>query len=331
MISLRKPTIFLFFACTVLVFFGILSSRNEKLTTEIREEANHLLQQWETLESLPGHLNNQNDTEGIQLEPCTVINPLTNQFFDLRSLGALGNEGLFQAWNARGYDYGKNFSLGICSTPLKQPQNLPQSDFVGIGNRSEVGGYYTDDSGNKRSIGQVSTSPKFRGRKLVLEYTDGSFCEGLEDEKSLRKSTILSFACDREIMSRASVSYVGSINDCSYFFEVRTIHACATAAKKDDMAIIWIFLFICLCALAVFFGGGAVYSLFRNHQSRLASTQRRRHSFSNGVKSFVQTGFEYNQYNDNVPESGAYFDADNRDSNELLELLDSQADKNIND
>ncbi|OBA18623.1 uncharacterized protein OGAPODRAFT_11155 [Ogataea polymorpha] len=221
MIRPRKPVILLASVVCILVVFGIVSSRNEKLKAEIQEEANHLLYQWETLEKTSKFVHKQNYTSEISPEPCTVINPLTNQFFDLRPLGALGNDGLVQAWNARGYDYGRNFSIGICSTPLKQPQSLPESDFEGVTNKSEVGGYYTDTTGHKKSIGQISTTPKFRGRKLVLEYTDGSVCEGFKNDGSLKKSTILSFVCDREIMTKASISYVGSLHDCSYFFEGR--------------------------------------------------------------------------------------------------------------
>ncbi|KAG7805680.1 hypothetical protein KL921_005407 [Ogataea angusta] len=288
MISLRKPTILFASVICALVVFGILSSRDENLRAEIQEEANHLLYQWETLERNSRLVHKQNDTGEVPPEPCTVVNPLTNQFFDLRPLGALGNDGLVQAWNARGYDYGRNFSIGICHTPLKQLQSSPESDFEGIANKSEVGGYYTDITGHKKSIGQISTTPKFRGRKLVLEYTDGSVCEGFKSDGSLRKSTILSFVCDREIMTKASISYVGSLHDCSYFFEVRTIHACPTAAKKDDKAIIWIFLFICLCAVAVFFGGGFVYSFFRYNHGRQSTTHWKRNSFAAGARNLAQ-------------------------------------------
>ncbi|KAG7841198.1 hypothetical protein KL941_005414 [Ogataea angusta] len=288
MISLRKPTILFASVICALVVFGILSSRDENLRAEIQEEANHLLYQWETLERNSRLVHKQNDTGEVPPEPCTVVNPLTNQFFDLRPLGALGNDGLVQAWNARGYDYGRNFSIGICHTPLKQLQSSSESDFEGIANKSEVGGYYTDITGHKKSIGQISTTPKFRGRKLVLEYTDGSVCEGFKSDGSLRKSTILSFVCDREIMTKASISYVGSLHDCSYFFEVRTIHACPTAAKKDDKAIIWIFLFICLCAVAVFFGGGFVYSFFRYNHGRQSTTHWKRNSFAAGARNLAQ-------------------------------------------
>ncbi|GMF08037.1 unnamed protein product [[Candida] boidinii] len=252
----------------ILVTIGFLSTGNQKNTNQNtnnnnnnnnkqRVDPNKLVQS-EMLGTL------EENEQGIEvLEPCTVINPLSNSFFDLRSLGSLGQEGKRQAWNAKGFDYGRNFSLGICSTPLKNVNNLTELDFSDINNKTEVGGYYTDEEGNKVSIGQISTSPKFRGRKLVLEYLDGSFCKKTSGGETIRKSTILSFTCDREIMSKAQISYVGSLNDCSYFFEVRTIHACASAKKEDDLSLIWVFLFIFLAALCVYCFGSVVYSYFK--------------------------------------------------------------------
>ena len=104
----------------------------------------------------------------------------------------------------------------------------------------------------------------FRGRKLVLNYTDGSPCDsddrkrsllnhdaedidasglvdGDDDEykpssnlKSRRKSTIISLLCEKEPMAPkaplAAVAFVGASEDhCTYFFEVRSPAACAGA------------------------------------------------------------------------------------------------------
>jgi cation-dependent mannose-6-phosphate receptor len=38
----------------------------------------------------------------------------------------------------------------------------------------------------------------------------------------------MSLMCDHEQFHKPSVSFVGQMNDCSYFFEVRTAAACAT-------------------------------------------------------------------------------------------------------
>ncbi|ODV83593.1 hypothetical protein CANARDRAFT_29825 [[Candida] arabinofermentans NRRL YB-2248] len=280
--TLRRSVIWLTILIVVICITTIASSQNNVIRTEIKEEAIYLKEQWDHLDQfkskqVDGDNNTSDDDDNGGsldpiIEPCTVINPLTNQFFDLRSLGSLGPDSLTQAWNARGFDYGRNFSLGICSTPLKQLSHISNKDFQDIDNKTEVGGYFTDEFGNKQSIGQWSTIPKFRGRKMVLEYNDGSYCKNTIGGEKLRKSTILSFTCDREIMSKAQVSFIGSLHDCSYFFEVRTIHACPTAAKEDDSALIYIFLFICLCALAVYMGAGFVYKFFKRLQLHQSSS-----------------------------------------------------------
>ena len=129
----------------------------------------------------------------------------------------------------------------------------------------------------------------FRGRKLVLNYTDGSPCPAPSDEPKLfrrkivdgdggdeddkeggdkddkdkddnedkdkdkdkddedsdngddkkpseggrRKSTIMSFLCDRDLVTPA-FSFVGTLDSCTYFFEVRTSAACGGVAASSD-------------------------------------------------------------------------------------------------
>ena len=194
------------------------------------------------------------------IQPCTITNPLTNQFYDLRELSSLlDNE--IQAWNSKGFDYGHNFSIGICSTPIKNLNNLTPLDFIDSSNKSNIAGYYTNEQGNKVSIGSISSNLKFRGMNLVLEYTNGDKC----DSNEYTKNTLLTFKCDREMMSKARVNYLGSMNNCSYFFEVRTVHACATSNEKDETAIWGIFLLISLSALAVYLFAGFIYKIIQSH------------------------------------------------------------------
>lgn len=194
--------------------------------------------------------------EEPKLNPCSVIHPLTNGFYDLSDLSSIYKESLV-GWVAKGHDYNTNFTLGICSSPLKPNVEIKNNNFksaIEI-NSSDVGGFYTNPNGDRFSIGNFNTTPIFRGKKLTLQYNNGSFCPNGID----RKSTILSFSCDREILSKAAVSFVGVLHDCDYFFEVRTVHACPTAQKADNLALIWIFLFIFLAAFLVYSSGGFLY------------------------------------------------------------------------
>ncbi|KAI5953100.1 MRL1 [Candida margitis] len=214
--------------------------------------------------------SNKHATENEELneeipDPCTIKNPLNQGFIDLRGLSAMSNENRALPWKSRGYDSGKNFTIGICSNPFKQSHN-ELSEIQDSVNSSMIGAYYVDPATNKYvSMGEYSTQPIFRGRKLTLTYENGSFCNAYTSPSGprLRKSTILTFTCDREMSAKASVSYIGSSNDCTFFFEVRSHHACPTAAKANNMAAFWIFLFIFLAALAVYFSGGLLYKHMR--------------------------------------------------------------------
>lgn len=199
--------------------------------------------------------------------PCTITNTHNDQFFDLTPLGGLGVDHEVQAWNARGFDYGYNFSIGVCHTPLKQFSSLTELDFKDTSNTTNIGAYYTDKDGHKVSMGQVSTDLKFRGKKIVLEYSNGDICPDLQNGQGepLRKSTLLSFTCDREMMQKAHVHYLGSFHNCTYHFEVRTIHACATASDASDDAVWLIFAGVVFAALVVYFGAHKVYAITKSH------------------------------------------------------------------
>lgn len=124
------------------------------------------------------------------------------------------------------------------------------------------------------SHSQQSSAPLFRGRKLVLNYTDGSPCPSKpsslstrkivdgdgpkdhdddddEDEpqkpskpppkskpSERRKSTLISLLCDRDPLAPpAAVHFVGTTDNCSYFFEVRSQAACGGVAADTAQTV----------------------------------------------------------------------------------------------
>lgn len=193
---------------------------------------------------------------------CTVVNPLNRGFIDLRGLSAVSNEGKALPWSAKGYDSGVNFTLGICSSPMKKIHE--KSEILDQLNSSSIGAYYKDGkSGQYVSIGEYNTKPVFRGRKLTMTYENGSYCNNLVDEKTglrVRKSTLITLTCDREMLSKAAVSYIGNVNECTYMFEVRSHHVCPTAAKANNWAAVWIFVLIILAAVVGFYSGNILYN-----------------------------------------------------------------------
>lgn len=201
------------------------------------------------------------EDEEEEVPSCSVINPSNHGFIDLRELSSQTVEGIVKPrpWSARGFDTKFNYTLGICATPFKSPHVI--QDNV---NDTRVGAYYRDDNQKYVSIGEYATVPKFRGRKLTLTYENGSNCS-IKDAKGqwLKKSTLVTFVCDREMQAKALVSFVGSFHDCNYLFEVRSHHACPTATQSNDFAVIWIFLLIVVAALMVYLSGGFLYKHMR--------------------------------------------------------------------
>lgn len=200
------------------------------------------------------------NAEELQLEECTIVNPLNRGFIDLRELSSMGNEGKPLGWKARGYDSGVNYTIGICSSPMKQHHD--KSEVADELDSSAIGAFYIDPKTNHFvSIGQYSTTPVFRGRKLTLTYENGSYCENLRDENGakIRRSTLITLTCDRDMMSKAAVSYIGNSNECNYMFEIRSHHVCPTAVKGNNLAAVWIILIIVLAAFVGVSSGSIVY------------------------------------------------------------------------
>ncbi|POR33896.1 Mannose-6-phosphate receptor, binding protein [Tolypocladium paradoxum] len=223
-------------------------------------------------------------------------------FFDLRpdmavrpDKGKSHKAGVAKDYHSKGYDYGKNFTMNICGSVVD-----PVSSVVGLDKSvwANVSAYYMSH-GNVYSIGSQSMDLHSRGRKLVLQYTGGSPCgskssresratgssyeyddedsalatqlhrvETLakDDEKATvrRKSTTISFLCDQNPGStQASVSFVGTDPDeCAYFFEARSVHACAHAEphKPGSVGPGSVFGIILLIAVLVYALGGVFYN-----------------------------------------------------------------------
>ena len=155
---------------------------------------------------------------------------------------------------------------------------------------------------------QASMEPFFRGRKLVLNYTNGSPCEPKSDrllprklnvphddddddddddgddrdhdrkghkgsskskEPVRRKSTLISFACDRDSLApKVHLSFIGSDPDeCTFFFEARSMAACGGVSEaQQTLGPGGVFGVIALIAAAVYLLGGIAYQRTVMHQ-----------------------------------------------------------------
>ncbi|PLN80835.1 mannose 6-phosphate receptor domain-containing protein [Aspergillus taichungensis] len=211
------------------------------------------------------------------LLPCVARSASTGFYYDLNAISlsppssASDNDKSRkhirdESWHAKGHDYNANFTLNFCAPVVEDVVDVVGVDRQRWGN---VSAYYEKD--NKiYSIGQQASEPFFRGRKLVLNYTDGSPCPGeYLGNASRTKSTIMSFLCDNDSPgSHATPSFVGTMDHCTYFFEVRTAAACGGVAPSDGDGLgpAEVFGVIALIAVAAYFIGGCAYQRTVMHQ-----------------------------------------------------------------
>ncbi|KAL9086339.1 MAG: hypothetical protein Q9159_004239 [Coniocarpon cinnabarinum] len=85
-----------------------------------------------------------------------------------------------------------------------------------------------------------------------------------------RKSTIISLLCEREPKDGdppVTVSFVGSIDDCTYFFEARSKSACATTkVNTQPLGPGSVFGIIAIITVLVYLVGGIMYQRIVQHQ-----------------------------------------------------------------
>ncbi|CAG8925999.1 unnamed protein product [Penicillium salamii] len=230
--------------------------------------------------------------------PCIARSPTSGLFFDLNAISLSppelkdGKKVLKEArddsWHAKGHDYPANFTLNVCAPVIENVTNVVGVD---ASRWKNVSAYYERDEkvysigyDLRRRLGswrmlilrrEQASEPFFRGRKLVLNYTNGSPCPddlnmASTNASTRRKSTIMSFLCDRDAPeSVATPSFVGTMDSCTYFFEVRSSAACGGIAVDPHAGGLGpggVFGVIVLIAVAVYLIGGCAYQRTVMHQ-----------------------------------------------------------------
>ncbi|KAJ5084573.1 hypothetical protein NUU61_009152 [Penicillium alfredii] len=213
--------------------------------------------------------------------PCVARSPTSGLYFDLSAISLsppelkkgkkVSPDAREQSWHSKGHDYGANFTMNICAPVIEDVK-----DVVGVDSArwKNVSAYYKKD-GKTYSIGEQASDPFFRGRKLVLNYTNGSPCSeesaaGSGNSSIRTKSTLMTFLCDRDaIPDQATPSFVGTMDSCTYFFEVRSSAACGGLASDPHgkgLGPGGVFGVIILIAVAAYFVGGCAYQRTVMHQ-----------------------------------------------------------------
>ncbi|KAH6642387.1 mannose-6-phosphate receptor binding domain-containing protein [Boeremia exigua] len=207
------------------------------------------------------------------------------------------------SWHARGYDYGANFTVNFCGPVVEELGAVQDLD---KGLWRNVSAFY-ERGDRQYAIGLENEEPIFRGRKLILNYTGGSLCpstaskrapvdlreiiggdDGKDKDKDKdkdgkkhdddddrkkpakperRKTTVISLLCESDPLAKSSISFVAAVDDCTYFFEGRSRHACGIVhADEQTLSPGGVFGVIALIAVLVYFVGGCVYQRTVMHQ-----------------------------------------------------------------
>ncbi|KAG9244126.1 mannose-6-phosphate receptor binding domain-containing protein [Calycina marina] len=250
------------------------------------------------------------------IDPCTV-GSTTGSFYDLRSLSITppagdkkpGKNDKMDSWHARGWDYKSNFTLNICAPVIET-----LDDIVGIDkeHRANVSAFYKYRS-ETYSLGQMSSNLTLRGRRIVLQYSNGSPCGKDETKRmvrkdnstwdddspdisprayiegSRRKSAIISFHCDKDpLATTALATFVGvDPDECAYSFEVLSTAACVAAQPaQQGVGPAAVFAIIGVIAILVYFLGGVFYQ--RNVAHARGWRQLPNYSMWAGIGSFIK-------------------------------------------
>ncbi|KAJ9608411.1 Cation-independent mannose-6-phosphate receptor CI-MPR [Cladophialophora chaetospira] len=219
-------------------------------------------------------------------KPCTIHSVSTGSFYDLRPLqltldGTKYQTASNESYHARGYDYPANFTINFCGPVV---ESLDDVEGVPTSGQKNVSAYYKDHRGDIYSIGQQNGQLLFRGKKLLLNYTQGSPCPDLDEDgdpfdedlvsrkaSKRRKSTLLTFACDTSplLSTRPAVNFLGSPDHCTYVFEIRSRYACGGTTSSEEKGTLGpgaVFGLIAAIAMLVYLIGGIVYQRNVLHQ-----------------------------------------------------------------
>lgn len=128
----------------------------------------------------------------------------------------------------------------------------------------------------------------------MIDDDDSSRDDGNDKKYNTKrkKSTTISFLCDRDPLSeKLAMSFVGTDPDeCAYFFEARSAHACATAEKHKPGSVGpgSVFAIILAIAVIVYLAGGVFYQRTVAHAR--GWRQLPNYSLWAGIWSFISVG-----------------------------------------
>ncbi|CAD0086396.1 unnamed protein product [Aureobasidium mustum] len=270
--------------------------------------------------------------------PCTIRSPTSGAFFDLNPIHVIlpddpkkaSKDARNESWSARGYDYGANFTLNFCGPVVENLTNV-----VGV----------------DEARWQNSSEPIFRGRKLVLNYTDGSPCpdnpvsslspRGIigddddddddkkhkdkddEDDKKGRKGGSKEPSTRLNRRKNTIISLLCNTDPLAPLNTARSSAACGgIEVAKQQLGPSGVFGVIALIAVIVYVVGGCVYQRTVMHQR--GWRQLPNYSLWAGIASFVSGYSRVGSNFNNGSSAGRRGRSNSDDENRLIDQLDEE-------
>ncbi|KAJ4378697.1 Cation-independent mannose-6-phosphate receptor CI-MPR [Didymella sp. IMI 355093] len=209
------------------------------------------------------------------------------------------------SWHAKGYDYGANFTVNFCGPVVEELSDVQGLDkklwrnvsafyeqgdrqyAIGLENSEPIfrgkklilnytGGSLCPSTASKRAPVDLSA------REIIGDDDDDDDKKHKDKDKNgdsdrdkkpssdkpeRRKTTIISLLCESDPLGKSSISFVAAVDDCTYFFEGRSRHACGIVhADTQTLSPSGVFGVIAFIAVGVYFVGGCVYQRTVMHQ-----------------------------------------------------------------
>ncbi|KAI5480232.1 cation-dependent mannose-6-phosphate receptor [Pseudohyphozyma bogoriensis] len=172
----------------------------------------------------------------VEPTACTLTD--STGYYDLRGLQRTDKD-----YTVRNPLNGETYSINFCG---------PRAD--------QVGAYYEGPHGGI-SLGQYNTTPSNLNGNLAFIYRDGSVCPSTAS----KRGAVIYLQCESSWGS-GEPTFVGSVDECTYVFTMKTSHACTVGVVASIGSAIGVFIGFIIVAAAVSFFSAVAYNRFVLHQ-----------------------------------------------------------------
>ncbi|GAA5878772.1 hypothetical protein JCM3774_005067 [Rhodotorula dairenensis] len=159
----------------------------------------------------------------------------------------------------------------------------PVSDQASPVEAAQGYGAYIEDTRGGISLGEYSHTPAYHNGQLSMTYKNGATCPN----SNAKRSSLIYLECDKTWVGGSNkVTLIDSIDDCNYFFVMKTPYACPVSGGGFFGAVWSIIVSIFWIAILV---GGGIFAYRRFFAKRGGQTLGGSGSDGNGLGGVIGT------------------------------------------